>query len=222
MYRWAEEIPVIERSPRIRLIKVGSYRIRFLDFDEYEALVAAAKSEPEWRAAILLAGDAGLRLGELMALEWKHWGRTLGKLYIEQSFSKGKLGPTKGYNLRTIPMTQRLRRALAAIRHLKGSFVLCQPDGSPLTVSQTRAAIPRLCAKAGIQEDSWHPLKHTFCSHLAMKGAPAKTIQSSPDAPISAPRSSICTCHRVRRIKRSRSSKCRGKKMAETKVSRSK
>ena len=60
---------MIERSPRIRLIKVGCYRIRFLDFDEYEALIAAAESEPEWRAGILLAGDAGLRLGELMALE---------------------------------------------------------------------------------------------------------------------------------------------------------
>ncbi len=40
-----------------------------------------------------------------------------------------------------------------------------------------RKAIPRLCKRADIDEHSWHPLRHTFCSHLAMRGAPAKVIQ---------------------------------------------
>ena len=64
-----------------------------------------------------------------------------------------------------------------AAAFLRGPFVLCQADGEPLRLTQTRKVIPRLCKTAGIDDYSWHPLRHTFCSHLAMKGAPAKTIQ---------------------------------------------
>lgn len=28
-----------------------------------------------------------------------------------------------------------------------------------------------------VRRVSWHPLRHTFCSHLAMRGAPAVAIK---------------------------------------------
>jgi site-specific recombinase XerD len=45
-----------------------------------------------------------------------------------------------------------------------------------------RAARPtrglrRAYRKAGLRKIGWHTLRHTFCSHLAMKGAPVPTIQ---------------------------------------------
>jgi integrase len=178
MFGWAEEMGVVEQSPRIRLLKVAESQVRFLDFEEYEALLSAAKDEPEWRAAILLGGDAGLRLGELRAVQWSDWERQIEKLRIERAFYKGTLGSTKGYSVRTIPLTMRLTRALEGIRHLRGPFILCQPGGEPLRLTQMRKVLPRLCRKAGIDVCSWHPLRHTFCSHLAMRGAPARTIQS--------------------------------------------
>jgi site-specific recombinase XerD len=33
------------------------------------------------------------------------------------------------------------------------------------------------CRKAGLLEIGWHTLRHTFASHLAMRGAPLKAIQ---------------------------------------------
>jgi site-specific recombinase XerD len=33
--------------------------------------------------------------------------------------------------------------------------------------------------KAGLSEKSVHALRHTFCSHLAMRGAPARAIQEA-------------------------------------------
>ena len=33
------------------------------------------------------------------------------------------------------------------------------------------------CRKAGLREIGWHVLRHTFASHLAMRGAPLKAIQ---------------------------------------------
>jgi site-specific recombinase XerD len=40
---------------------------------------------------------------------------------------------------------------------------------------QTRAK--RAARRAGLAHDGVHILRHTFCSHLAMRGAPARAIQ---------------------------------------------
>ena len=40
-----------------------------------------------------------------------------------------------------------------------------------------RFALPRACRRARLRKIGWHALRHTFCSHLAMRGATAKAIQ---------------------------------------------
>jgi site-specific recombinase XerD len=73
-------------------------------------------------------------------------------------------------------MTQRLTAALKAARHLRSDRVLCLPDGSPITRDRVIKAVRGAQRIAGI-EQGVHILRHTFCSHLAMKGAPARAIQ---------------------------------------------
>ena len=55
--------------------------------------------------------------------------------------------------------------------------MLWEDNGSPLT----RRVVQRLVAKASrganLDKTGVHILRHCFCSHLAMKGAPAKAIQ---------------------------------------------
>jgi len=67
--RDASEIELLDRMPKIKTLKVPPEKFDFFTFEELEALVATSASEPEWHAAVLVAGDAGLRLGELLALE---------------------------------------------------------------------------------------------------------------------------------------------------------
>jgi integrase len=44
----------------------------FYDFDEYEQLVAAAGAiDRVAQLIVLLGGEAGLRCGEMIALEWR-------------------------------------------------------------------------------------------------------------------------------------------------------
>ena len=54
--------------------------------------------------------------------------------------------------------------------------MLCDATGQPLTQKiiqvMMRKAARRANVKAGV-----HILRHTFCSHLAMRGAPARAIQ---------------------------------------------
>jgi site-specific recombinase XerD len=54
--------------------------------------------------------------------------------------------------------------------------VLYQDDGTPLTRHQVQYRVKRAARKANVR-DGVHILRHTFCSHLAMRGAPARAIQ---------------------------------------------
>ena len=178
MLSYAEEIQLIEKAPGMNLLKVEKQPFSFLDFAQLDALVAEAGAEPMWHCAILLAADAGLRLGEIRGLRWSDWNKKNRQLTISRAFAKDDLGATKGWNLRTVPTTQRLHDSLTRWQHLRSTYVVCQKSGKPRRESQMRTQLPRLAIAAGIVDGiSWHPLRHTFCSHLAMRGAPAKTIQ---------------------------------------------
>ena len=51
-------------------------------------------------------------------------------------------------------------------------------DGRPWTLATTREGLKRQEKKAGLTaKGKWHRLRHTFCSHLAMRGAAATEIK---------------------------------------------
>jgi len=62
------------------------------------------------------------------------------------------------------------------VRSLKGRRVVCDKKGTPLTQTEVQIIMRRVGRRANVKPGV-HILKHTFCSHLAMRGAPAKAIQ---------------------------------------------
>jgi site-specific recombinase XerD len=76
-----------------------------------------------------------------------------------------------------VPMTSRLAQALREHRHLKGPRVLYKDRGVVLTRQTIRDWLTVACRRANVKYRSPHCLRHTFCSHLAMRGAPARAIQ---------------------------------------------
>jgi site-specific recombinase XerD len=75
-------------------------------------------------------------------------------------------------------MTQQLADALRAHRHLRGPRVLYADDLGVPTPKIIRMWMERAQRKAGLPVTGGvHVLRHSFCSHLAMQGAPAKVIQ---------------------------------------------
>jgi integrase len=171
---WGE----LERLPCvIKLLPNPKRTMGFHDFDQYERLLmVACKRGPEAYLMVLAGGDAGLRLGEIIALEWRDVDMTARRLTVERSDWLGHVNVPKGGRSRQLPMTQRLTAALKAVRHLRGERVLCLPDGSPITRDRVIKVVRGAQRIAGI-EQGVHILRHTFCSHLAMKGAPTRAIQ---------------------------------------------
>ena len=126
---------------------------------------------------MLLGGEAGLRCGEMIALEWTDVDLGNRKVCIRRSDWNGQATTPKGGRLRHVPLTRRLTAALSEHRHLRSARVLCQDDTEPLTrqIVQTRAK--RAARKAALMHGGVHILRHKFCSHLAMRGAPPRAIQ---------------------------------------------
>ena len=71
MLKTAVEWGSIERVPCvIKLVPTPKSQASFHDFEEYDRLVEATRSSLQDYLVVLLGGDAGLRCGEIMALEW--------------------------------------------------------------------------------------------------------------------------------------------------------
>lgn len=172
---WGE----LDRVPcTIRLLANPKKSMGFHDFEEYERLlVAAERRSAEAYVMVLLGGDAGLRLGEIVALEWSDVDLHARRLTVQRSDWRGQVTVPKGGRTRRLPMTQRLTHALRTARHLRSARVFALPDGSPITRDRVIKAIRGAQRVAGLPVAGVHVLRHTFCSHLAMKGAPARAIQ---------------------------------------------
>ncbi|HET7786264.1 MAG TPA: tyrosine-type recombinase/integrase, partial [Myxococcales bacterium] len=101
-----------------------------------------------------------------------------GAVVVARNEWNGKIGTPKGGKTRRVPMTERLREAVEGVRHLRGKRLLWQEDGTPVGVTTLQSWMETACRRAGLPESrNLHRLRHTFCSHLAMRGAPAKVVQ---------------------------------------------
>ena len=179
LLKTAVEWDVIEHLPcAIRLLPVPKSSAMFHDFDDFERLVGVA-SKMEWQAhlIVLLGGEAGLRCGEMKALQWLDVDLKKRQICIQRSDWEGHVTAPKGGRLRYVPLTMCLVAALQTHRHLLGPLVICTDDGRPLTQRVVQGYVRRAARKAQLRHGGVHILRHTFCSHLAMRGAPARAIQ---------------------------------------------
>ena len=141
-----------------------------------------ATEDPRYRAAILLAADAGLRIGEIRALEWGEVNEVQRELSISQSVDRsGNLGPTKSWGSRVIPISSRLWDALSNLER-SGRWVLSRSRGDtkkPLGYETTRQAILASyeSAKVKVPPKPWHGLRHCFGTTLSANGVPVADIK---------------------------------------------
>jgi integrase len=144
-------------------------RIRFLtDKEEPRLRKSICKIHPTGLAEFELALNTGMRRGEQYALRWSDVDVEHQTLIVPES---GKTGS------RHIPLN---RTALAAIARLRrqtaGAPFVC-PDRGAEEQRDFRRWFEAACAEAKILDFTWHDLRHTFGSRLAMAGADVRSIQ---------------------------------------------
>jgi integrase len=112
-----------------------------------------------------------------MALEWGDVDLDKRQICVRRSEWKGQTTAPKSGRHRFVPLTTRLATTLRTHRHLQSARILHQDDRSPLTQKVVQDWMRRTARRAGVDKTGVHILRHTFCSHLAMRGAPARAIQ---------------------------------------------
>ena len=188
--RLAREWELIASAPRTELYRPRDESFDFLNFEEAERLIAAAAKLPaqgkrdrfavsqgDWGRMILVALKTGMRIGELLALRWPSVQLKARKIHVCESVVRGVVGSPKSGKAREVPLSRQALEALKAQRHLRGELVFCDVDGKRLTQDQCEKPLRVACEKAGLRRVTWHVLRHSFASHLVMRGVPLKAVQ---------------------------------------------
>lgn len=165
----------VDEVPEFEWLPVEKPEFDFFTFDEAPRLVEGAVDD--WATMILLALRTGMRQGELLGLQWGDVDLIAGKLQVKRALVRGKVTTPKNGKSRDIPLSDEAVRALKSHRHLRGDWVFCTMDGRPLKKSECKWPLWSACKRAGLRRIGWHVLRHTFASHLAMRGVPLLTIK---------------------------------------------
>lgn len=158
------EISPFKRGKRL-MFKENNHSLRFLSEAEIEALLAACP--PHLRPIVETALLTGMRKEELLSLKWEQINH--GLIHLSK---------TKSGNPRHLPISGRLVEILQQLRqqnHLKSSYAFCDAQGRRF--NSVKRSFATACRKAGITNFRFHDLRHTFASHLIMRGAGLKTVQ---------------------------------------------
>lgn len=173
---WGE----LKAAPKMHALKVAEPPIVFLDFAEAEAFLAAA--EPEWHPMLSIAIWTGLRQGELRGLQWADVDLANARLFVRRSLWRGIEGLPKGGKAREVGLCTGAVEALRAQQlktALRRRYVFSPDAGeAAFTEKAIEKVVHETCRRAGLEKDlSWHGLRHTFGSQLAMLGARPGAIQ---------------------------------------------
>jgi integrase len=169
--------PIDGLAPSERPKQRNARRVAVLDAETMDKLIRAGSSE-RWRAALGLAGYAGLRLGELRALTWGDFDLDAGTLTVRRSLLPDGTpkAPKTEAGERTVPLLPALRRLLVAWKlrspHARtDELVIATAEGKPVSERNLRRALEDAKRAAGLAETderlSWHSLRHSFASLLA-------------------------------------------------------
>lgn len=163
----------------IEFLKTDLPDVGFYDFRQYARLVREArKLEARVLGAVLLGGDAGLRRNEMIALSPIDVSLSRRTITVRFQDWRGKLIPTKGNRARVVPMTRALTESMRDLLEEGGKRVLVDDSGEPCSIQTIRTWVGWAQKAAGLPHlGALHILRHTFCSHLAMRGATMLSIK---------------------------------------------
>lgn len=183
LFKYACREGLLENSPAaaVRSPKQEKHLPRHLRPDEMERLVDAPEDDGPLarrdRALIELLYATGLRVGELVSLDWQDLDLSARVLRVVGKGGKERMVPFGQ------PAAQALRTWLDDWEHLvardgEDDPVFLNHRGGRLSDRSVRRILDRHTEGAGLPAGVHpHTLRHTFATHLLEEGADLRTIQ---------------------------------------------
>jgi len=168
------------------VLRDSSFSISLTPSEAEQFLRAAREICPEYHPLFLMALRAGLRRGELVAVQWGdiQFGKDEQDanrfIVVRHNYVRREHTTTKSKKSRRVDMSRELRRTLIALRDkrllesfLKGKndisdeLVFLSPDGAILDPDNLyHRYFQPVLTKAGLRKIRLHDLRHTFGSQL--------------------------------------------------------
>jgi integrase len=180
--RAALEFGAIPKLPELpKLPKVGK---KLPDAPEADVIVMLLGNAKGWlRVAIALAAYAGLRSGEVRALEVRDVDLKRNELHVRRAFSAGEVLTPKSGDERLVPIAPPLRDILveAARDKLPHARLVVRPDGATPSRQKVLRSLQdletRIAKTKEMQVWSFHQLRHSFCSTLVRNGVSVEAVR---------------------------------------------
>ena len=141
---------------------------------------------PRDRAALGLSVYAGLRLGEMLALEWSAIDLEAGTLRVERAWDHGArqfVAPKSKAGRRTVPIIGRLALLLGDHRVLTNQadgllFPGRRDPARPVSHNALRDRAASAWKDAELEALGFHEARHTFASLMIAAGVNAKALST--------------------------------------------
>jgi integrase len=198
IFNEAIEAGIVEVNPAARLgrftrtaktTKVKGISLTPVEADQF--LQAAKEICPEYHPLFLMALRAGLRRGELVAVQWGdiQFGKDEDDgnrfIVVQHNYVRREHTTTKSKKSRRVDISRELRRVLVELRDerllesflkgkndISGELVFLSPDGAILDPDNLyHRYFQPVLTKSGLRKIRLHDLRHTFGSLLIQSGA---------------------------------------------------
>ena len=184
LFECARRWELVDRNP-IELVRQSSRRRQTpkrLSVEEFQGLLGHLPDP--CRTMAILAACLGLRIGEVMGLQWEDVDLLKGTLTVRRSVYQYHVGPAKTPNSEAVlPLAPEVVSVLAdwfSQSTFRGAtdWVFASDKGTLRDADMLRENVLHPATeKAGIGKIGWHSLRHSFATALDAAGARMKVAQ---------------------------------------------
>lgn len=175
----AKKWGLVDSLPDVEKLRTEPVGFDYLDFAEADQFVRACREHhPDWALFMLCALRTGMRVGELLALDWSQVNIDTRIIRVDRAFTpEGGVASPKSNRVREIPIAPDLHGELVKHREVGNTGLVFGRDGQLRSHETAGWFVGRVAMFAGLRRVTPHMLRHTFASHCTMRGVPLRLVQ---------------------------------------------